>query len=634
MSLSARLETSPRHRPLGNDELRDRLLGAWALLGDPGPDPGPFGGSVLGGQLLRPRFTVSVAGAECAARLGESLWLAALAAQLAHEASLLHDDVIDGATLRRGLPTLVDRKGVGAAIVAGDRLLGRAYLAVARTGQPDLALAFARAIDRTIAGELAQARAVGLLIEEEAMREIAAGKSGELFAFAFAAGAILDGDSEAEILHRLGRDVGTLYQRVDDLLDFCPTARTGKSPFADASRALWTWPRSYLPEAAPPEALFSPLDGSVPARRALRDLESECSGIRQRLRCHVPWARDVDEAVAMWLETARRAVESEGASRSASLSPLPPPPAGVEAEVGTDLESSASPGAILAYHGRSFHFASRLMPRDARANATRVYAFCRLVDDAVDTAASAEAAEKELERLFGAAARAFRGDGGTDGFLERTMRDMRSSEAPFSLVEELVAGVRMDLTPRRYANREELRVYTHRVAGVVGLWIASLARVRDPWALRMANELGHAMQLTNIARDVGADLAMGRLYLPLDLLERHGLSEDDLVRVILEDAPVPPGYAAALEELMGWADAGYGASFQALPQLPPGYRRGMAVASRVYQGIHDAIRRSGYDTLRHRASTGPLRKGTLALGALRDLSRSARRRALRGVDGS
>jgi 15-cis-phytoene synthase len=628
MSLPVQLEASGRQAPLENEELREGLLQAWELLGD--SDIGAFSPVLFGGQLLRPRFTVSVAGEERSRRLEETLWLAALGVQLAHEASLLHDDVVDGATMRRGRPTLVERKGVGAAIVGGDQLLARGYLAIARAGDPALALAFARAIDRTIAGELAQSRTIGSRVDEASMREIAAGKSGELFAFAFAAGAILDNASEAAALHRLGRDIGTLYQRVDDLLDFCPTARTGKTPFADASRGLWTWPRCYLSDGAPPEAFFASRDGLLPAERALQDLESECAGLRRRLAREVPWARDVDEAVCGWLATARRAVESEAGARASSPRPDPVRRPASEGDAGEGPDGSSSPGEILAYHGRSFHFASRLMPSSARASATRVYAFCRLVDDAVDQAPSREAAEAQLERLFRSASEAFHGEGKGGGFLEATMRDMRTAEVPFSIVEELVEGVRMDLVPRRYQAREELRVYTHRVAGVVGLWIAGLAGIRDPWALRMANELGHAMQLTNIARDVGADLAMGRVYLPLDLLERHGLSEEELVRVIQEDAPIPPGYAAALEELMGWADAGYGSSFQALPHLPAEYRRGMAVASRVYQGIHRAIRKAGYDTLRHRASTGTFTKAKLALGALHDVAGTAKWRGFRG----
>ena len=153
MSLPERLESSGRLAPLGNEELLDGLLQAWRLLG--GSNARPLSPMLLGGQLLRPRFTVSVAGAERSHRLGESLWLAALGVQLAHEASLLHDDVIDGAATRRGLPTLLKRKGVGAAIVGGDHLLASGYLAIARAGNPELALAFAQAIDRTIAGELA-----------------------------------------------------------------------------------------------------------------------------------------------------------------------------------------------------------------------------------------------------------------------------------------------------------------------------------------------------------------------------------------------------------------------------------------------------------------------------------------------
>jgi phytoene/squalene synthetase len=115
------------------------------------------------------------------------------------------------------------------------------------------------------------------------------------------------------------------------------------------------------------------------------------------------------------------------------------------------------------------------------------------------------------------------------------------------------------------------------------------------------------------------------LYLPGDLLSRHGLDEEAVRGLARRSGPVPPEWAAVMEELMGAADAGYGAAFQAIPHLPRGFRKAVAVAARVYQGIHVEIRKNHYDTLRRRAGTGRLRKSVLALGALRELSRAERR---------
>jgi 15-cis-phytoene synthase len=592
-------------------EIREHLRRAWDRLGVGPPDEGS-GAGFLAGQLLRPRFAASAAGPHELHALGERFWLATLAVQLAHEASLLHDDVVDGAPVRRGHPTLFERGGVAAALIAGDQLLARAYLAAVATDCPDYVLRFARAVDVTITGERTQGEARGRSLDPARARTIARMKSGELFGCALASAATLGGDGEAEARAELGRDVGALYQEVDDLLDFCPHAGTGKTPLADHSRGLWTWPRRFLVEGDPPEALFRRETKGIPALRALDHLERSAEALLARLDLALPHAAGIRTGVRAWLSAARSAVtrEVEAASDGGSgwgrvPRALPGP--------------GADPARLLSRHGRSFHFASRLMPAEDRSAVTRVYGFCRLVDDAVDLAPDRDAGRRALDALAREALDAYRGRGGGGPPVMEAMRDMRDRGLPFELVEKLFEGMEMDLDLRRFPDQAGLRAYTHRVAGVVGLWIAGLAGIRDPWALCLADELGHSMQLTNIARDVGADLAMGRLYLPADLLDRHLLSEEALRRIAVGTAPVPATYAALLEELMGWADAGYGAAFQALPHLPPGYRRAMAVASRVYQGIHREIRRNGYDTLRRRARTGTVRKSVLAAGALRRL---------------
>ncbi len=572
----------------------------------------------LAGQLLRPSFAASAARPARFSELGDEFWLAALSVQLAHEASLLHDDVVDGARFRRGHPTTSALHGVGAALIAGDQLLARAYLAAAATGDMAFVERFARAVDRTIEGERTQGKAVGVRLDEAATRGIARLKSGELFGVALSAAATLQGSPAADRLADLGRDLGMLYQRVDDLLDFCPTSTTGKPPLADHARDLWTWPRSFLPPGAPPHALFKEgSHGEVPALRALVSLEAEGGELLERLEVELPHAREVRSGVRRWLESARAAVRREMQAEG----PVLPASASRSRE---DAEE------LLAQHGRSFHFAARLMPPEFRAPVTHVYAFCRMVDDAVDRAPNPVEGGRRLDALERAAYRAYHegdpaGPERTGGVVGRAMADMRAAEVSFSLAEELMEGVRMDLRSCTYADMEALRLYTHRVAGVVGLWIAGLGEVRDPWALSLADELGHSMQLTNIARDVGVDLMLGRVYLPDDLLDRHGLSREHLVRILRGTTAVPSSFAALLEELMGMADSGYGAAFQALPRLPAGYRRAMAVAARVYQGIHREIRRNGYDTLRRRARTGPVGKGVLAISALRELAKAEAR---------
>ncbi len=625
-AMYASLEASPsvgRRKKLDSIRIRSGLIRTWDRLRVGDPDPGLFEG-----QLLRPGFALAVAPAAGRRDPDDSIWLAALAVQLAHEASLVHDDVVDNAQMRRTKETVLARDGVGAALILGDQLLARAYLAAAATESMEFVRRFTRAIDETISGERDQGAASGRLLSPDEARRIARRKSGELFGIALAASTLLRGKGDTDVLQDLGRDLGLLYQKVDDLLDFCPGASTGKVPLADSGRGLWTWPRKYLPPGASPASLFRSGVGGIPAARALEELNAEGLELLRRIQRRIPWATEVREGVKRWLETAVEAVRLEISAAPPGgddLGPVQLDQASSSDRNGVGWEGSDRALDILARHGRTFHFASRMMPQAVREPTARIYAFCRLVDDAVDRARHPDEARRALHRIEVDARVGYAAGG--DGLVGRTMAEMRTADVPFRLVEELLSGVRMDLRPREYQDLVELRVYTHRVAGVVGHWIAGVAGVRDPWALSLADELGHAMQLTNIARDVGADLALGRLYLPLDLLDRHGLSREQLLDMAHGDAPIRPGFAAALEEVMGWADAGYGAAFQALPQLPGEYRRAMAVAARVYQGIHGEIRGGGYDTLRKRARTGLPRKGLLAARALWEL-RGANRRAL------
>ena len=183
----------------------------------------------------------------------------------------------------------------------------------------------------------------------------------------------------------------------------------------------------------------------------------------------------------------------------------------------------------------------------------------------------------------------------------------------------------MDLTHLRYRSLDELRVYSYRVASVVGGWLTELFGVRDPWVLDRAFALGHAMQLTNILRDVGEDLQMGRLYLPEDMMAQHGVDRTLLEAKAENGSPAFPGYRRLLSDLMAEAEADYEKAFEGIPSLPPFFRAPVAVAANVYRGIHREILRNGYDNLAHRASTSLPRKILLALQGLWKLKRSPMR---------
>jgi phytoene synthase len=196
----------------------------------------------------------------------------------------------------------------------------------------------------------------------------------------------------------------------------------------------------------------------------------------------------------------------------------------------------------------------------------------------------------------------------------------------------------MDIHPRRYRTLEELREYSYRVASVVGGWLTELFGIHDPWVLERAFALGHAMQLTNILRDVGEDLRVGRLYLPEDLLESNGVDRDFLEAKSRSSSPMFPGYRKVLEELMASAEEDYRRAFEAIPLLPGFFQGPVAVAARVYEGIHEEIRRNGFDNLTRRARTSLPRKLLLGMVALKDLARFRRQRDIgdenKRVDGA
>jgi phytoene synthase len=176
----------------------------------------------------------------------------------------------------------------------------------------------------------------------------------------------------------------------------------------------------------------------------------------------------------------------------------------------------------------SFYYSFLVLPAGQRRAIMAVYDFCRAVDDSVDLAADPERARiglagwrTEVDRLFDGAAPLT-----AEGIrLQPFVAACRLPREPF---DALIDGVGMDLSPRRYATFAELECYCHRVASSVGLLSAAVFDCRDPGAVGYARDLGVALQLTNILRDVAGDGRSGRCYLPLEDLERFGCSEADI----------------------------------------------------------------------------------------------------------
>jgi phytoene synthase len=558
-----------------------------------------------GGQQIRPLVSWAVA-RELGTTEDRAFWHAAFAVQLAHEASLLHDDVIDVAVERRGAPTVAASKGVGPAVVAGDHLLTAGYRMAADTGSAAYVRVYAEAVERTVAGEVAQARARGRVLTDEEYRDVVGAKSGELLGLAAAAPALLVDDPRAGELRELGRALGVLYQMLDDLLDYCPAAVTGKAALKDHAQGHWTWALDGLgddvlglPTTSVLARLHAPgADGVSPLRSAVTRYAEEVRRFLAAHRALLPNDPVMPALVRGWQARVRESVAREEVLNLAS------------AVAADDVE--------LARHSRSFSFAASFFPAAERRRVAAVYAFCRFTDDLVDRAGSTPrpVLGERLDAWLALARACYEGEEANIGFLQRSVGEMRAAGVPFDCAAELIAGVRMDLSRTRWETMDELRRYCHGVASSVGVWLTHMFGVHDAWTLRRASALGRAMQLTNVLRDVGEDLDRGRVYVPRELLARFGVSEADL-SAMRAGAPIRTEWRSLVEHLIGEAEADYAEALRALPRLPRAFRVPVGVAAHVYRGIHDAIRANGYDNLTRRAHTSGLAKLRLALGALR-----------------
>ncbi len=172
----------------------------------------------------------------------------------------------------------------------------------------------------------------------------------------------------------------------------------------------------------------------------------------------------------------------------------------------------------------NFYYAFLTLPRDQRDGIVAVYAFCRAADNAVDDAPDAASAASALEFWRAELARAFDGRA-THPVAVRAGEAARQFGLERQLFEQVLDGVGWDLEPRRFAHFDELARYCDLVAGAVGRLSVRVFGHREPEADAYARQLGLALQLTNILRDLGADAAAGRFYLPQDDLARFGLDE-------------------------------------------------------------------------------------------------------------
>ena len=267
--------------------------------------------------------------------------------------------------------------------------------------------------------------------------------------------------------------------------------------------------------------------------------------------------------------------------------------------------------------GSNFSLAFRFLPKPQRQALYAIYAFCRVTDDLVDEGVSPvhdgtlESSGTPLEQLKAWRAEldaCFRGEA-SHPVTVRLAETIRAFRLPHAYFEELLNGVEMDLVKFRYATFAELQQYCYRVAGVVGLLCVEIFGYTRPETRTYAESLGTAFQLTNILRDLGGDAARGRIYLPLEDLQRFGYPETDL---LVKRAT--PAFHALMRFEVGRAREFYAAARAALPAQDRPTMLPAEIMTAIYRRILERIEARNYDVFSRRVRLSDPYRLLLALG--------------------
>jgi phytoene synthase len=256
--------------------------------------------------------------------------------------------------------------------------------------------------------------------------------------------------------------------------------------------------------------------------------------------------------------------------------------------------------------GSSFYYSFLFLPPERRRAITALYAFCREVDDVVDEIADAQLAGTKLAWWRQEVAGLYAGNP-----QHPVTRALQPALAPYGItaprLNEIIDGMEMDLTQTRYLDFAGLERYCYRVAGVVGLLAAGIFGHTDPRTLEYAKHLGTAFQLTNIIRDVGEDARKDRIYLPVEDLQKFGVTAAELL-----DARHSEAFVALMRFQAGRARTFYDKAMAALPAADRRAQRPGLIMAAIYRALLAEIEREDFKVLTQRTSLTPLRKFWLA----------------------
>jgi 15-cis-phytoene synthase len=247
---------------------------------------------------------------------------------------------------------------------------------------------------------------------------------------------------------------------------------------------------------------------------------------------------------------------------------------------------------------RNFYYGFLLLPPEKRNSLCALYAFMRRVDDIADSPGEIPEQRRRLAEMRAVMVRALLGQYDADPMWPAFRHSVSHFDIPSRYLHDLISGAEMDLTVQFYETFDRLREYCYRVAGTVGLCCLHVFGFSDPRAPELAETLGIAFQLTNILRDLPRDLALGRVYLPQEDLERFGCGKDDLGRAVPS-----PDFMALMRFEADRAWQFYREGWPLLSLVSPDSRAALWALARIYAGILEKIEARDYDVL----STPPAR---------------------------
>lgn len=255
-----------------------------------------------------------------------------------------------------------------------------------------------------------------------------------------------------------------------------------------------------------------------------------------------------------------------------------------------------------AQSGSSFYYSFLFLAPERRRAITALYAFCREVDDVVDECQDPQIAatkliwwRQELANLYA---------GKPQHPVTQALQPALAQFAlPQELLLEIIDGMEMDLQQSRYLDFKALSLYCYRVASVVGSLAAEIFGYKERQTQKYAHDLGMAFQLTNIIRDVGEDARMGRIYLPMDELQRFNVTAADILNARYSD-----NFRRLMEFQIERAEQYYTQAMNELPASDRKAQRPGLVMAAIYRTLLDEIRRDGCQVLTQRTSLTPVRK--------------------------